>query len=100
MAARTARGKTVYYAPWAVRDGDVPALAALSDGKRGRIVRLVNQEKTITQSGTVRALPRHRPPVLLPLRRCTDCALLSSGKAKGRRYSGRGETYARLRSDS
>ena len=99
LAARTARGKTVYYAPWAVRDGDVPALAALTDGKRGRIVRLVNQEKTITQSGIFRALRTYQQAVLPPLRELTDFGLLSSWKANGKRYYEPGETYARLRLD-
>jgi len=99
LAARTTRGKTVYYAPWAVRDGDVPALAALSDGVRGRIVRLVSQEKRLTQSDIFRALRTYQQAVLPPLRELTGFGLLATWKANGKRYYEPGETYARLRSD-
>jgi len=42
LASRTVKGKTVYFAPWALRDEDVPLFASLSNGMRGRIVRLDN----------------------------------------------------------
>jgi len=98
LAARTTRGKTVYYAPTAVREGDVPALAALSNGMRGRIVRLVSQEKRITQSDIFRALRTYQQAVLPPLRELTSLGLLATWKANGKRYYEAGDTYARLRS--
>src|SRR2546425_4673951 len=43
LASRPVKGKTVYFAPWALRDEDVALFASLSNGMRGRIVRLVAQ---------------------------------------------------------
>jgi predicted ArsR family transcriptional regulator len=99
LAARTARGKTVYYAPWAVREGDVPALAALSNGVRAQIVRHVAQAKRTTQTNVFRALHTYQQAVLPPLRELTGFGLLTTWKANGKRYYEMGETYARLRSD-
>jgi predicted transcriptional regulator len=99
LAARTSRGKTVYYAPWAVRDADVPALAALSNGMRGRIVRLVSREKRVSQSDVYRALRTYQQAVLPPLGELTRLHLLTSWKSNGKRFYELGDAYARLHED-
>lgn len=99
LAIRRARGKTVYYAPWAVRETDVPALAALSNGVRSRIVRLVADRHPITQSEIFRALNTYQQAVLPPLRELTYHGLLATSKTNGKRYYEPGETYTRLQTD-
>lgn len=99
LAIRRARAKTVYYAPWAILEGDVPALAALSNGVRGRIVRLVAERRRMTQSDIFRALRTYQQAVLPPLRDLTGFGLLATWKENGKRYYETGETYARLHSD-
>lgn len=100
LASRNARGKTVYYAPWAVRDADVLALAALSNGTRGRIVRHVAEHGRTTQSEIFRTLHTYQQAVLPPLRELTALGLLRTWRADGKRYYEMGEAYGRLRADS
>jgi predicted transcriptional regulator len=99
LATRTVKGKTVYYAPWAVRDADVPAFAALSNGMRGRIVRLVVEKRKITQSDIFRGLRTYQQAVLPPLGELIGLGLLTSSKANGKRFYEVGEAYGRLRSE-
>ena len=99
LASRTVKGKTVYYLPWAVREGDVPLLASLSNGMRGRIVRLVAQEHRITQSEVFRTLKTYQQAVLPPLGDLTRLGLLKTWKEDGKRFYELGDAYARLRAD-
>ncbi|TLZ52236.1 MAG: hypothetical protein E6K18_03280 [Methanobacteriota archaeon] len=97
LDSRTVKAKTVYYLPWAVRDGDVPLLATLSNGIRGRIVRLVAQEHRVTQSGVFRSLKTYQQAVLPPLADLTRLGLLKSWKEDGKRFYELGDAYERLR---
>ena len=99
LASRTVKGKTVYYQPWAVRDGDVALLASLSNGMRGRIVRLVAQERRITQSGVFRGLKTYQQAVLPPLDDLTRLGLLKTWKEDGQRFYELGDAYVRLQSN-
>src|SRR5437867_4426028 len=99
LDSRTVKGKTVYYLPWAVREGDVPLLASLSNGMRGRIVRLVAQEHRITQSEVFRSLKTYQQAVLPPLGDLTRLGLLKTWKEDGKRFYELGDAYARLRGD-
>ena len=96
LASRTVKGKTVYFAPWALRDDDVPLFASLSNGMRGRIVRLVAQEHRVTQSEVFRALKTYQQAVLPPLGDLTRLGLLRTWKEDGKRFYELGEAYGRL----
>ena len=96
LASRTVKGKTVYYAPWAVRDEDVPMFAAMANGTRGKIVRLVAQQTRITQSEIFRGLRTYQQAVLPPLAELTGLGLLKTWKENGKRFYELGDGYARL----
>ena len=97
LASRTVKGKTVYYAPWAVRDEDVPLFATLSNGAPGKIVRFVADEKRTTQSEIFRGLHTYQQAVLPPLGELTRLGLLRTWKENGKRFYELGDAYARLR---
>ena len=99
LASRKVKGKTVYYAPWAVRDEDVAVLASLSNGMRGRIVRFVAQQQRTTQSEIFRALRTYQQAVLPPLGDLTRLGLLKTWKENGKRFYELGEGYDRVRSN-
>jgi len=96
LASRTVKGKTVYFAPWALREDDVPLFASLSNGMRGRIVRLVAQEHRVTQSEVFRTLKTYQQAVLPPLGDLTRLGLLKTWKEDGKRFYELGEAYGRL----
>ena len=96
FASRRVRGKTVYYAPWAVREEDVPLFASLSNGIKGRIVRWVADRKRTTQSEIFRGLKTYQQAVLPPLRELAALGLLRTWKEDGKRFYELGEAYARL----
>ena len=97
LASRTVKGKTVYFAPWALRDEDVPLFASLSNGMRGRIVRLVAQERRVTQTTIFRSLKTYQQAVLPPLGDLARLGLLRTWKEDGKRFYELGDAYARLR---
>ncbi len=96
LASRTMKGRTAYYAPWAVRDEDVPLFASLSNGMRGRIVRFVADQKQTTQADIFRALKTYQQAVLPPLGELTGLGLLRTWKENGKRFYVLGDSYARL----
>lgn len=96
LASRRVKGKTVYFAPWAVRDEDVPLFASLANGVRGRIVRYVAEQKQTTQSEIFRGLNTYQQAVLPPLGELTDLGLLRTWKENGKRFYVLGDAYARL----
>ena len=96
LASRKVKGKTVYYAPWAIRDEDVPLFASLSNGVRGRIVRFVAHRETTTQSDIFRGLETYQQAVLPPLGELTGLGLLKTWKENGKRFYVLGDAYARL----
>lgn len=97
LASHAVKGKTVYFAPWAVRDEDVPLFASLSNGMRGRIVRFVAEQKQTTQSQIFRGLKTYQQAVLPPLGELTGLGLLKTWKENGKRFYVVGEAYDRLR---
>ena len=96
LASRPVKGKTVYFAPWALRDEDVALFASLSNGMRGRIVRLVAQEHRITQSEIFRSLKTYQQAVLPPLGDLTHLGLLKTWKEDGKRFYEIGDAYGRV----
>jgi len=96
LDSRTVKGKSVYFAPWAVRDEDVPMFASLSNGMRGRIVRFVADQKQTTQSDIFHALKTYQQAVLPPLEELTRLGLLRTWKENGKRFYVLGDSYARL----
>jgi len=96
FASRKVKGKTVYFAPWAVRDEDVPLFASLANGIRGRIVRYVAEQKQTTQSEIFRGLNTYQQAVLPPLAELTQLGLLRTWKENGKRFYEPGDAYARL----
>ncbi len=99
LASRAVKGKTVYYAPWAVREEDVPRFASLSNGMRGRIVRLIEAKHPITQSEVFRSLKTYQQAVLPPLGDLTALGLLKSWRAQGKRFYELGDAYGRLQAN-
>jgi len=96
LASKRVKGKTVYFAPWAIREGDVPLFASLANGLRGRIVRYVLQERRTTQSYIFRGLKTYQQAVLPPLGDLTRLGLLKTWKEDGKRFYELGEAYGRL----
>ncbi len=99
LASRAVKGKTVYFAPWAVRDADVPLFTALSNGARGKIVRFIAENRHPTQSDIFRGLHTYQQAVLPPLGELTGLGLLKTWKEDGKRYYELGDAYARLQGD-
>jgi len=96
LASKRVKGKTVYFAPWAIREGDVPLFASLANGLRGRIVRYVLQERRTTQSDIFRGLKTYQQAVLPPLGELAGLGLLRTWKENGKRFYEPGDAYARL----
>ncbi len=96
LASQRVKGKVVYFAPWAVREEDVLVFAAMANGTRGKIVRLVAQEKRITQSEIFRSLRTYQQAVLPPLAELAELGLLKTWKENGKRFYELGDAFARL----
>ena len=99
LACRAVKGKTVYYAPWAIRDEDVARFASLSNGVRGRIVRFVADRETTTQSEIFRGLKTYQQAVLPPLGELAALGLVRTWKENGKRFYVLGDAYAGLRAN-
>lgn len=97
LASRRAKGKTVYYAPWAVREEDVALFACLANGRREKIVRYVAGKGRVTQSEVFQGLDTYQQAVLPPLGDLTRLGLLRTWKEDGNRFYALGDAYARLR---
>jgi DNA-binding transcriptional ArsR family regulator len=96
LASAEAKGKTVYYAPWAIRAEDVTLFATLSNGAHGKIVRFVAERKETTQSEIFRGLKTYQQAVLPPLGELTRLGLLRTWKENGKRFYVLGDAHARL----
>ena len=99
LASRAVKGKTVYFAPWAIREEDVARFASLSNGVRGKIVRFVADRQTTTQSEIFRGLKTYQQAVLPPLGELTALGLLRTWKENGKRFYVLGGAYAGLRTN-
>jgi len=96
LASRAVKGKTVYFAPWALREQDVRLFASLSNGMKGRIVRWVAERRRTTQSEIFRGLKTYQQAVLPPLAELASLGILRTWKAEGKRFYELGDAYARL----
>lgn len=95
LDSRVVKGRTVYYAPWAIRDEDVERLAALTNGVRRTIVHMLGSGPK-TQVAVFRSLKTYQQAVLPPLEDLTRLSLIRTWKDNGKRLYERGPTHAEM----